>query len=130
MKRLILLSACLSLIACGSGGGGGSGGGPIIPPPPPPPVVVDQYDMTVDEHVGRWANETASWAEYTPSTDVLVFNTVRYGTVSVGPSRHFTISGIEHVVNFAPAQLKLVVGELLSPTHYASWDLVLLSTAN
>jgi hypothetical protein len=123
------IAASLFLVACGSGGGGSNGGS--NPPPPPPPVVtVNQYESTVDEHQGRWGSESTGWVEYTPSTDSLVIDTVRYGTVSVGPSRRFTIGGIEHAVNFSESQLKLVIGELTSPTHFASWDLVLLSSAN
>ncbi len=133
MRYLVCAFFVLALavtVGCGSGGGGSGGGGSTVPPGPGPgPVVVKEaFSGAVDDHVGHFAAETNNSVEYTPSTDVLVISTVHLGTFTVGPSRRYVAGGIEYVVTFDRAALRLIVGELMSPSHYATWDLTLIAS--
>lgn len=133
-KRSILLMilatvAALALAGCGSGGGGSHSSPPSPPNPPSPPTdTIQAYDGAVGTHIGLFASQGATSAEYHVEQGRLVFSTV-LGTITlVSPATHVWISGKEYAVTFAPASHLLIIVDVLTSNDGATWTLTLITS--
>ena len=117
----------LTLTGCGSS----SSQSPTSTPPPiiitPPPILPQSYDGVILDHQGTFALQSNTIVEYHQDTDTVVFQTIK-GAVNAGPSRRVTINGIVYAINFAPASHLLIIGDVMSPTDYASWTITLIAS--
>lgn len=123
MKYLLL--AYMVLAGCGGSGGGSSA--PATPPGPPvPPVVVVSQNGHVTFKSPHFTAEVDTSLEYRPAADTIVVSTVKFGTITIDSTRHFTRGGVQYVVNYTSGQL--IIQEVVAATEGVSWSLVTVAS--